>query len=63
MSIVDSLRSCHIFSTLNDSELGKISISEESLVSFTRFFLEVCLDQIYFMEKLMQPDSLRIKIL
>jgi Fic family protein len=37
--------------------------SEEALADFTRFFLGVCLDQVAFMESLMQPDRLRARIL
>jgi hypothetical protein len=33
------------------------------LVTFTRFFLEVCIDQVTFMEVLMQPKALRERIL
>jgi Fic family protein len=42
---------------------GRGSLSEESLVSFTRFFLETCIDQVTFMESLMQPEHLRARIL
>ncbi|OAI48867.1 cell filamentation protein Fic [Gammaproteobacteria bacterium SCGC AG-212-F23] len=42
---------------------GRGNLSEEALVSFTRFFLETCIDQIRFMENLMQPDLLRTRIL
>jgi Fic family protein len=42
---------------------GRGNLSEETLVDFTRFFLEVCLDQIRFMEELVQPDRLRTRIL
>jgi len=42
---------------------GRGPLSQESLADFTRFFLEVCLDQIQFMEELVQPDRLRIRIL
>ena len=42
---------------------GRGNLSEEALVAFTRFFLEVCLDQVNFMERLMQPDGLRPRIL
>jgi len=41
---------------------GRGTLSEESLVAFTRFFLTVCLDQVRFMEDLMQPDTLRARI-
>jgi Fic family protein len=39
------------------------SLSEENLSKFTQFFLEVCLDEVTFMEALMQPDQLRARIL
>lgn len=42
---------------------GRGNLSEEELASFTRFFLETCLDQIKFMESLVQPDRLRHRIL
>lgn len=42
---------------------GRGNLSEEALIAFTQFFLEACIDQITFMEKLMQPDLLRTRIL
>ena len=42
---------------------GRGNLSEEGLASFTRFFLETCLDQVKFMEELVQPDRLRDRIL
>jgi Fic family protein len=42
---------------------GRGNLSEEALAEFTRFFLTTCLDQVTFMEGLMQPDSLRARIL
>ena len=42
---------------------GRGNLSEEGLASFTRFFLEICLDQVKFMEDLVQPDRLRNRIL
>ena len=42
---------------------GRGPLSEEALVAFTRFFLETCLDQVRFMETLVQPDRLRDRIL
>ncbi len=42
---------------------GRGNLSEEALVAFTRFFLETCLDQVKFMEELVQPDRLRNRIL
>ncbi len=41
---------------------GRGHLSEEALAEFSRFFLEVCLDQVAFMEGLMQPDRLRARI-
>jgi len=42
---------------------GRGALSEEELASFTRFLLEVCIDQVTFMEGLVQPDRLRTRIL
>jgi len=42
---------------------GRGNLGEEGLASFTRFFLETCLDQVKFMEELVQPDRLRDRIL
>jgi Fic family protein len=42
---------------------GRGSLSEEALAEFTRFFLTTCIDQVTFMEGLMQPDRLRTRIL
>jgi len=42
---------------------GRGTRSEEALAAFTKFFLETCLDQIRFMESLVQPDRLRDRIL
>jgi Fic family protein len=42
---------------------GRGALSEEALAAFTKFFLEVCVDQVEFMEELMQPDALRARIL
>ena len=42
---------------------GRGSLSEEALASFTRFFVETCIDQVSFMETLVQPDRLRARIL
>ena len=38
-------------------------MSEENLAEFTRFFLTTCIDQVNFMEGLMQPEQLRTRIL
>jgi len=42
---------------------GRGNLSEEALTDFTAFFLRICIDQVDFMEKLMQPDQLRSRIL
>ena len=42
---------------------GRGTLSEEALAEFTRFFLTVCIDQVSFMESLVQPDRLRTRIL
>jgi Fic family protein len=42
---------------------GRGSLSEESLAEFTRFFLQACLDQVIFMEGLVEPNRLRTRIL
>ncbi len=42
---------------------GRGHLSEEALTDFTSFFLTTCIDQVTFMENLMQPDQLRTRIL
>lgn len=42
---------------------GRGPLSEEALAEFTRFFLSTCIDQVEFMEGLVQPDRLRDRIL
>jgi Fic family protein len=42
---------------------GRGTLSEEALADFTRFFLMTCIDQVTFMEGLVQPDRLRARIL
>jgi len=42
---------------------GRGHLSEENLAEFTKFFLGICLDQVTFMEGLMQTDQLRTRIL
>jgi Fic family protein len=46
----------------NDRD-GRATLSEEALVEFTRFFLTVAIDQVSFMEGLIQPDRLQTRIL
>jgi Fic family protein len=42
---------------------GRGTLSEEALGEFTKFFLNICIDQVTFMESLVQPDRLRARIL
>jgi Fic family protein len=42
---------------------GRGTLSEEALARFANFFLSTCIDQVTFMEALMQPDKLRTRIL
>jgi len=42
---------------------GRGNLSEEALAEFTQFFLTICVDQVEFMEGLMQPERLRARIL
>lgn len=42
---------------------GRGDLSEETLAEFTGFFLETCIDQVGFMEGLVQSDRLRARIL
>jgi Fic family protein len=42
---------------------GRGDLSEEALARFTDFFLRTSIDQVEFMEGLMQPDRLRTRIL
>ena len=42
---------------------GRGNLSEEALAAFIHFFLATCIDQVDFMEGLVQPDRLRNRIL
>ena len=42
---------------------GRGNLSEENLTAFTQFFLTTCIDQVSFMEDLIQPGRLRARIL
>ena len=55
------LAACDV-SRRNDLD-GRGNLSEEALAAFTGYFLETCLDQVAFMEGLVQPDRLRTRIL
>lgn len=41
---------------------GRGALSEEGLAAFIGFFLDVCIDQVRFMEDLVQPEKLRTRI-
>ena len=41
---------------------GRGHLGDESLAAFSRFFLETCLDQVRFMESLVEPNRLRTRI-
>ena len=41
---------------------GRGNLSEEELAKFTMFFLQTCIDQVEFMETLVQPKRLRSRI-
>jgi Fic family protein len=41
---------------------GRGTLSEEALASFTLFFLKTCIDQVDFMESLVEPNKLRTRI-
>ena len=41
---------------------GRGELSEEALIELTRFFLHTCIDQVKFMEELMQPRRLRVRV-
>ena len=42
---------------------GRGALSEEAFAEFTRFFLTICIDQVDFMESLVQPNRLRARVL
>jgi Fic family protein len=42
---------------------GRGTLSQEALVDFTRFFITTCIDQVAFLEGLVQPERLRARIL
>ncbi|MFD0916508.1 Fic family protein [Pseudahrensia aquimaris] len=41
---------------------GRGTLSEEALIAFTKFFLEICLDQVRFMRELIRPEKLHTRI-
>ena len=55
------LRQCDL-PRRNDLD-GRGPLSEESLIEFTEFFLDTCLDQVDFMETLMGPKEFRSRIM
>ena len=42
---------------------GRGNLSEEALAEFAKFFLRTCIDQVSFMEELVQPERLRDRIM
>jgi Fic family protein len=42
---------------------GRGNLSQEELKKFTKFFLETCIDQVTFMEEIMEPTHLRTRII
>jgi Fic family protein len=42
---------------------GRGNLSEAELIAFTRFFLDVCIDQVKFMEELMNPKDLQARVM
>ena len=42
---------------------GRGALSEEELAKFAEFFLNICIDQVNFMDDLVQPERLRDRIL
>lgn len=42
---------------------GRGYLSEEALAEFAKFFLNTCIDQVEFMEGLMEPERLRARVL
>jgi len=42
---------------------GRGNLSEETLTEFTKYFLTTCIDQVTYMEGLMQPDQMRARIM
>ncbi|HET7754284.1 MAG TPA: Fic family protein [Anaeromyxobacteraceae bacterium] len=55
------LQSCDV-PRRNDLD-GRGALSEEELARFTRFFLETCIDQVMFMEGLVEPNRLRARVM
>lgn len=49
--------------TRRDDLDGRGTLSEEALFEFTRFFLQICIDQVQFMESLIEPERLQTRIL
>lgn len=42
---------------------GRGHLGEAALANFTNFFLEVCIDQVTFMDRLMNPDAIRERVI
>ena len=48
--------------TRNGDLDGRGTLSEAALAAFTKFFLQICIDQIKFMSSLMKPEKLKDRI-
>ena len=57
----DHLTACDL-PRRNDLD-GRGDLSEEALAEFAVFFLTICIDQVRFMEELVQPNRLRDRVL
>ena len=42
---------------------GRGNLSEEELIKFTRFFMDVCIDQVEYMTDLMKPEAFRRRVM
>lgn len=47
----------------NTNPVGGGNLSEQRMAEFATFFLEACIDQVRFMETLMQPQRRRERII
>lgn len=54
---MDHLAACDVIR--RGSRDGRGHLGEAALSSFTKFFLEVCIDQVAFMQRLMDPDAIQ----
>lgn len=59
-SYKEHLASCDL-TRRNDLD-GRGTLSQENLANFTEFFLKACIDQVNFMDSLMQPKMFRTRV-